>query len=342
MFYVLFVYGFLLSVIYGGWGTAISDVPETLVLVSAGIFAFSFRGQPVLSREATAIVLFAVAVLALNLATGGIVLGMPPRYSFSFHLYATGVEVAYGQGVTKFFAIAAIMSAYLLSIQGARFRRIILLVLTLVFIGLSLLGGARGDALGLLLTLFVAYFPKAPVKVIVAGVGLYFLGFAILSLVPHSEDLVLYSRMQSVLSGSIGVRETLYGDAWELLTSNGKCFVFGCGFNYFQLALAYEVGMYPHNFLLEYALVWGAPITFIIVSLFALGMFADLVLRRQFDGFFLITVYLTFIFLKSGTVVSGGLFLVGFFYYAARGVLVLTGVRRGSMSFQLKKFGSRI
>ena len=90
-------------------------------------------------------------------------------------------------------------------------------------------------------------------------------------------------------------------------------------------------------FLLEFALVWGAPITILAVFLFLLGLLVDLIVKRQFDGFFLLTIYLTLIYLKSGSVVSGGLFLVSFMCYASRGILVLNGIGRKVEKMQLNK-----
>lgn len=322
LFYGLFFYGLFLSVIYDGWDVTIVDVPITMAIVSAGLIAVSYRNQPLRSRESVIILTFTLLVLAINLVTGGIALEIPPRYIFTYQADNLGIIISYSQGITKFFGIATILAIYLLSIEKILWRKYLLVGIALICLILSFIGGARGDIIGLLLTLFLAYFPKSPVKVILSALVFFSLGALILHIIPN-EDIVFYSRMQSVLSGVDNIRETLYAEAWNLLVDNTNCFFFGCGFNFYQTSLGYGQGLYPHNFLLEFALVWGVPIAATLVILFLIGIFSHFKQNNQFDGFFLIVCYLTFVFLKSGTVVTGGLFLVGFFYYASRGLLTL-------------------
>ena len=51
----------------------------------------------------------------LTVTLGGFLLEYPPRFLFQIQTRNHGSTIAYGQGVTKFFGIGAILSAFLCS-----------------------------------------------------------------------------------------------------------------------------------------------------------------------------------------------------------------------------------
>lgn len=324
----MFSYGSLLAVIYGGHLTALQVLPVTFVVVSVGLVMFSQRRMVIGPLEAKILVIYFAVFFLLTVALGGFRLEFPPGFLFEVQTGNHGSIVSYGQGVTKFFGLGAILTAFLGSHERRTTMRWVLTTLMLMFLVLSLMGGARGDAIATVLTISLLYSLKTPIRLIV------FVCIALLfaTLFISVEDFILLRRLELLMSGGgLGAREELYADAVGLLSAQPRCVMFGCGFDYYQAYYGLSAGLYPHNFLLEFLITFGAPLTSFLLVGFLIGLVRSLLTRDGIDGFLLIVIYFTLIYLKSGSVISGWLFVTGLFYYFGIGVQIIakkTGIQR--------------
>ncbi len=322
-FIFYFSYGLFWAVIFGGHVTALKFLPLTLIIVSLGLLIFSQRTTILGQFEAKILVIYVAAFFLLTVALGGFLFEYPPRFMFQIQTGNHGSTVAYGQGVTKFFGIGAILAAFLCSQEKNIATRWALIVLTFIFLVISLLGGARGDSIAAILAIVLIYFPRAPLRLAFLVVLVLAFYQLVLSSLISLDDFILIRRLEGLLSGSIGARQQLYDDAINLLEAQPYCFIFGCGFDYYQAYYGFSGGYYPHNFILEFLIVFGLPLTCLLFVGFLVGIIGSYLSKDGFEGFLFIVVYFSIIFLKSGSVISGWLFVLGQFYYFGIGVQII-------------------
>lgn len=320
-FFAMFTYGLLMAAVHGGIASALSDVPTTMLLVPLALILMGQRDIVIRRPEALALLGYVLIFLLLTVLLGGLVLDMPPRFQFELLSARHGSEVLYGQGVTKFFGIGAIIAVYLLDSTERPMGKLAMAGLALTFLGLSFLGGARGDSLGIVITLILIYLRRSPFMILISFIILATLVYYLIDYFAQNYGVVLFARVMNLLDGNIGIRSWLYSVSLDMIYDDLHCTLIGCGFNYFQHSLALEENMYPHNFILESIITWGAPISIFYLSFALIGLYGAYKSRDGFDMFIMISIYFMVIYLKSGSILSGWLFAAGVFHFFGRGLV---------------------
>lgn len=317
----MLAYGLLLATINGG----LSVVQPTLLRDSILLLLFAYLvargGRCVVSRRvAKACVGYGVLVTALTLAADGLVLSYPPRFVFEYTALMLDRSAAYSQGISKFYGFVAIPSAYIAVTAPRLAEKAIYGAAAFLFLLLSALGGARGDSVAavFIVAVCVLFCGSKESRIVVAGL-LVVLIVAIISTVDLS-DFVIFSRF-AALDGGLGAREALYADALRLIGVEASCAYLGCGFGFFQNYYGYSAGSYPHNFLLEMAIVFGVPLTLLILLFAGVGLWCDLRSKGAENGVFALIVGFAFLVqMKSGTLLSAWWLMAGVFFYLVRAI----------------------
>lgn len=314
-FVFFFSYGILQSSITGAVTSAMSSLAVTMIVVLCGLFVASQK-RPVLSpREVLWLLFYVLVFFILTAALGGLILEVPPRFVFQVQTDRHGSAVLYSQGITRFAAIGALFSAFLFQATSRKYLKVGLFVLGLGFLGLSFIGGARGDAIAGLLAFVLILSINTSWTYAVLRISLTGLIAILLINMADLDEFVFIRRMEIVFEGSLGARDELFANSIELISSDARCFFFGCGFDYFQFYFGYGSGLYPHNSVLEAVIVWGAPISAVLFLVYSFGLFVTFRSLRRVDFFPYLAVFFLFFSLKSGSWVSHWIFLVTFFHY---------------------------
>lgn len=302
-------YATSMSVVMGGIGVYENKIYLIYMLVPAGIVIMAAEGTILDRKVAGWLLLYCGFFLCLIIATGSLTLSFPPHFNFLQQSALNPWEVRYNQGVTKFFGLAAIIATGLAMQSATPRQRALYYGLATGAALLTILGGGRGDTLAAFAVIAAMLFAKQPVKFV--GL-LLFLAFVMVNLwqAGQLESFIFFVRLQAVLEGNIGARETYLLNGIDLLIENPQCLLVGCGFGYFQHYYNQSFGAYPHNFALEAVITWGLPLSL----MFLLSTFLIIrgVMTFQRHGDFIPAVFLFFIliYLKSGTVVTGWMLLL--------------------------------
>jgi hypothetical protein len=209
LFVFLYGYATILGLVFGGYGISGNAVPITILVVIMGLVLFAST-DPVLDNMRTlAVFWYILAFCGLTWYFGGLRLDYPPRFFFEVQTDRHGSLVAYNQGVSKFFGIGAILSVFLMVSAKATLARVFFGFMGLFFLGLSLLGGARGDSLAALFCIVLAFGPRSPFR-FAAIIGVVVIVWVLASAQFSADDFVIARRMENVFAGSIGVREAIF------------------------------------------------------------------------------------------------------------------------------------
>jgi len=307
---VALCYGVMLASANGGMVHISEQLAADVVLALTGIYLFSSIGQNILPTRAVLLYLvFAGVVLALTIAVGGFTMAYPPQFTYEYAASEAGVAIYYSQGVSKFFGLAAIAAIFVAFSAPSRIVRLLLFGVCLGALGLSLIGGARGDSVAAALIVLAYSSYRSPGSLLiwlgaVGGAVLFLQGTIVL------EDFMIFNRLMN-LQDDVGLREILLRQAAQLLAEQPACLTVGCGFGFFQRYYGYDSGLYPHNIALEAAIVWGIPLVLATAVLVFFGFVTYLRRSRsQNDAFVLFYAYFLFLFLKSGTIL-GAWFVLG-------------------------------
>lgn len=316
----LTAYGLLLSTMSGSLGVVESTLLRDLVMLLLSIYFIARGGRCVISSAAAkACVGYGLTVLVLTVMTDGIVLSYPPRFVFEYAALMLDGSSVYSQGISKFYGFVAIPAAYIAVVARRITEKTAYGMCAFLFLLLSALGGARGDsaAAALVVACCVFFCGSRESRVLIVAI-LFALGLVVSSLVDFS-DFTIVSRF-AALDGGLGAREAFYLDALRLIGAEAKCAYIGCGFGFFQEYYGYSAGSYPHNFLLEMSIVFGVPITFLVLCVALLGLLRDAFSNDSENGVFALLVTFSFLVqLKSGTVLSAWWLMGGLIFYLGRG-----------------------
>lgn len=318
---LLVIYGLLLAAFNGGLHTSFEGLALDLLIIAAGIIAFSIQDGAIISRGmAIKLLWYSVFMLLLTAVSGGIRLSVPPEFNFEYLSMVQEGLVRYSQGMSKFFGISAVCAIFLAFERQDVMGRSLLYLLALLFVLLSFLGGSRGDSLAVAVMLLGYTLYKAPHYTIYVAAVAVFLP-AVLSRVVALEDITIISRLLA-LKDNLGMRDVLLNDVVNLLKSRPDCLISGCGYDYFQSHFNYAAGLYPHNYIAESIVVFGLPLT---ASLFYAAFFGVLIFRRANssapDAIPMIFVFYIIIGLKGGSLTSDWFLTVSLIYFAAIGIL---------------------
>lgn len=315
IYLTLFSYGLILAVINGGLEHVITRLPMNVAITVMGLFIFSGLRETSHKEVAKWFLKYSAVMLILTYVYGGLILSYPPRFHFEYVSTAFVGEVLYSQGVSSFFGLSAVIAVYVAFFHVDK-GRIWYMALALVFLGLSLLGGARGDSLFAVLVVAGIVFFKS--KWFFAG-SILAVSFAFITLsrtIYFTDFTIVYRLIYA--NNPFGYRDILWDRAIELLMQEPGCLIFGCGFGYYQTYYNFESGLYPHNLIIESMITWGVPLTFLLIVLFTIGFFR--VIRAtdsQFNLISAIFIYLGLISLKSGELTSAWIVLIGLFQYTS-------------------------
>ncbi len=316
-------YGLALSVLNGGYEIVQADLLRDTLLIIAFSLVFSGSQDRIISDRLAKIILFyGVFFFFITIFLGGLDLSYPPKFVFEYSADLLGRATEYSQGVSKFYGFMAIISGFL-SVKACRPSISFgYLVLTLLFISLSALGGARGDSVAAIVIVMIFVFAFGGRQLKSAVVGLVIFSVFLLSSVFEVSDFVLFSRLQGLDDG-LGPRGDLYRMAYELISGQYFCSFFGCGFGYFQNHFNLAPGYYPHNLFLELAIVYGIPLSVFFLMVVGYAVYVDV--RRNGAAnilFYLVLFYLFIIQLKSGTLLGAWWLMAGFVCLSSRAVSV--------------------
>lgn len=243
-------------------------------------------------------VIYVVAALFMTISVGGLDLTIPPHFDFDYRNDMLGTSALYSQGISKFFGFGALAGIYLCAGTGGKYFKWLYALFSLTCLILSILGGARGDALAAILVVagFVTYkYQKRFLLIFLMLSGLIFVLIEYWDYL--ANEFVFFERFSWVGRGDYGVRDVLFSQALALLSDEPGCLLAGCGLGYFQYHYNFDFGLYPHNVLLESVITFGLPaviifciLTFrglkiytknvggidLLVLFFAMGMIIDL------------------------------------------------------------------
>ncbi|WP_139167382.1 hypothetical protein [Kordiimonas lacus] len=283
-------------------------------------FYLTESGDPILSgRAAWMYIYFALLILIFTISQGGLVIAGVPRFVFDLTT-SEGVAINYSQGISKFYGLAAVFSATLLSRSTQRSTiRFTCIALLMLFLFLSFIGGGRGDfGFAFVVSLLALRFIYAAMFLgVVFAIGSFYsnmVGDFI------SSNFVLFDRYLA-LSYSLGMRDTLLLDSFRLLKDEPYCLIFGCGFGFFQNYFNYAEDLYPHNVLIETIISFGLCTTGALAFLAAKGIKRVQRLHGSSPHFFFMAIFVFSLSLKSGTIATSFLLFGCLIFLACHGAL---------------------
>lgn len=312
IFLLVILWGVELSVISGSDDIGRQNLLVNIIMAIIGLVSFSlyYNDESSVWNTAKYFSLYSIGCIILICLTGGFYFGYPPHFIFSYQTeQIQGGTVLYSQGLSKLFGMAA-LAAFILwyKMQNSFFS--VWIVITTLFLSLSLLGGARGDSL-LAIIVIVGYIlfrnPWHVLGMMIASLGFLFVDLSWLN------DFVIFQRFSVFSEGDLGMRDLLFLQVIELIKNEPGCLVVGCGFGYFQSYYGYPYGMYPHNIILELLVSYGLPLTLFFSFLGILGVRSFVKSQHEMKEFFLaFYIYILLVNMKSG-----GLFTDWFFTSAS-------------------------
>jgi hypothetical protein len=318
IFSSLVIWAVLASMLSQSLSIASEGLLIDIVVVVAGLLIFSRADAKVLPDVLSKVlVLYTVLAASGTLMAGGLMLDFPPRFWFEYGSDQFGAELMYGQGASNFYALGAIAAAFWMVRCKSFLETMLPASLMVLTAALSVIGGARGDTTIGLFIIVMYIGLRAPGK---SALWLGLLVCASVLLISDwvwIEDLIYVKNMLAIGAGDFGSRDFLQGQVIDLLVSNPWCLVTGCGVGYFQYFYGYELGMYPHNLVLESLVMFGLPLTTIFVFASVFG--GVLYYRRmgECDLFLLVTLYAVGVSMKSGSFFGSWLALAGCLYLAS-------------------------
>lgn len=309
--------GLLLSVsndaLHIGYNNLLVNVSVTLV---GFFFLMVVKPKESYKRLGLPFVCYVVVGFFLTVLVGGFKFNFPPGFVFDYTPVGSAQsDKLYSHGVSQFFGLGAIAAAYLGATVKSKIKSVLFLVVCFVFALLSLLGGARGDSvasLGVVLSYLALRFR---IKFVILSVLSFVLIYVMVGdWADFSQGFLILQRLDMLSSGDLGYRDILLSQAINLILNENRCLVFGCGFGYFQKFYQYDFGMYPHNFVVEFIIVFGVPMFLVISLLVTYGLFLYCKKCGSVDLFVLLFLYTGLVSLKSGALFGGWYFTAATLY----------------------------
>jgi len=218
----------------------------------------------------------------------------------------------YSQGITRIFSVAVVATVFKISNEKISIQyKIFLALLAFVFFILSLSGGARGEVLSCLVVVIILASRKVTHLIfgLLSVIGLFIGMNAIIGdLETWTQLPTIWRLLWAYEHSNWGGRDTAAVQALLLLAENPSCLFFGCGLLHYQDYYGYEFGGYPHNWVIEFVISFGA-IIFILLSLsiftFVFRNYKNFSINEKF--LIVLSLYFFGVFIKSGSIVSAAL-----------------------------------
>ena len=202
----------------------------------------------------------------------------------------------YSLGVSQIYGIFALV--FLADFLRARRCMVLALLSFLVSLYLTFIGGGRGEILACLLMVFyLLTFSKKRFlqSIMVSGVVVTGVSYALVTLDLESlfDSFVFLQRFSELSLDNVSSRDVLLFESLHLLYENSHCLVFGCGFGFFQSYFSYDIGLHPHNSIMEFIITFGLIIFIMVVLRVLYGVYIH---SKSFGGVDVITVLFSFSF----------------------------------------------
>lgn len=243
--------------------------------------------------------------------TGSLIIGLPPSFDFGYGSLLIGREETYSLGVSNFFGMLSIVLLYSsLSKYGAPSLMLVLSLLSLFF---SMLGGARGEFI-IALLMYSIIFVFYRFSFVRFALFVFFIVFSIVFVLSQFDlqELIagyeFFKRFESLQAGDLSSRDTLVRDTINLLYQKPYCLIIGCGSGYFQQFYSYPFELYPHNSVLEFIVSFGFVLFFIVFAFSMLGLVRFFKLYGVFSAPVIVFLYNFLVSLKSGYLLGAWLF----------------------------------
>jgi hypothetical protein len=212
----------------------------------------------------------------------------------------------YSQGVTRIFAVAVLAIAFKVSNERLP-TPLNLGLIFLAFCFFVLAGGARGETIFCIIVLiFIVCKSWKSISICIVLLSLLFA----VSQIPDSLEILtqlpaVWRLLAAYQENSLAQRDVLLLQSLSLLAENPRCALFGCGLGFFQEYYGYDYGEYPHNWIAEAVISFGAP----IVMLFMFVVGSHIWTRYRHFGrnekfLLVLALYFFGIALKSGNILS--------------------------------------
>ena len=149
-FYIgLVLYGAIMSILNGAFDLGQQNLLINILVTLSGLTLMSMSvDRPLLDLFTKSIFLYVILGLFATIVIGGLDLNFPPHFIFDYNPDSkTDNPLDYSQEISQFFGLGSISAAYLISKTKQKFYVLTLLFVVFSFLGLSLLGGARGDSI---------------------------------------------------------------------------------------------------------------------------------------------------------------------------------------------------
>jgi hypothetical protein len=314
---LFFLSGSLLSIVFDGLQSVTSTLIAILIII-VGVYLLSIENigsyQPAFAKF---FVVYSLIVIVLSIFFGGLVFTPVPSFVFDY-ISSSGSNIRYSQGVSQFFGYSALAASTLIINEHKRIKKNLLISFVVIFVVLSLLGGARGDSIFALLLVLVYFLFKLKFNDVGIMSLIILIPFVYIFNMVSFEDIVIVQRLLSVVDGvGYGHRDILLGQSIELLSNNPTCIIHGCGFGYFQRYFEYPLEMYPHNALFEIIIVFGFPITCFMCLICFRGLTDFVNDYKKSDIFLVFFIYSFLLSLKSGTINTNWIFMVFFIFFVS-------------------------
>lgn len=283
-----------------------------------GISTLSVLPRPVFSpRFAEVVLVYALFVVVFTVLTGGFVFSFPPSFNLEYASDFNNGNISYSQGLSKFYGMVAISTAFYACSDVGKIRQIFAFLLVVLFLVMSALGGGRGDSIAAIFFVVVYLLYRKPSSLFFIVPFVAFVYFFVAESL--TSELTIVGRLEALSGGDLGYRDILFYQAIDLIFDNSVCMFFGCGFEFFQKYYGYESGMYPHNVLVEFVVVYGFPLFFVFFAFVAKGVLAYFRVIGL-DLFLILFFYVFTVSMKSGDIVGSWLMMASCIYFFVHGV----------------------
>jgi hypothetical protein len=316
----LIVYAFFLGSINGGIGLA--DFKYYLFLVSSFVLTLAifssinendyflinkiknnFSSKPYIPMNYKLFGTF--FIFAISLMYFGKAFSFPPP-KINFLVEQKAHIIDYSQSTTAFFGLGAIFFTFLACALTNKIR-IFILIVALLYLFISFLGGARGELIIALLIINLILFKSLSTGQII--LYLIFLSAILAGNLFYEiidfENYIFTKRFMDIFNNqNFGLRDILLMNGFALLSDRLDCLLIGCGFNFFQIYYDYDFGLYPHNIALELIITYGFLIAIPLILLSVLGCILGYFTKFGNTFTFYVLLYFFGISLKSNSLLS--------------------------------------
>ena len=279
------------------------------------LFLQKSRNEIITDRSLFLLLLSIFLIFFLTLFVGGVSRTIPPVFLFEAQIFGSENDLTYSLGSSRVYGLGALISALLATKSSMGFKKIFLYSSMVFLFWLSFIAGGRGEILITAAMILLCHGLGRGVIIVSSCMIIYSIAPDLITLASLDEYPVIERFL--ALKNSYGMRDELLAKSLELLSNEPRCLLLGCGFSYFQQYFGLEMGLYPHNVLIETVIAAGLPLTMILVVLvisksFILGN------SNQAKNFLFFMLFFFLVSLKSGELLTSwpligcGIFVLAF------------------------------